>query len=370
MVCFTACPRQYLSIILPSGWRPFRTVFDVPKKRPRLAELRQRLEEPDLWKDRELASGVQREYAELERALKEFSAVENVLKSLREAEELLQAEPDPELQASLETDRAAVALRIANLERSTYFSGEHDNQPALVTISAGAGGTDAQDWAAMLLRMYLRYGESKGWQAEIIDESRGAEAGYKHVTVRFGGVHVYGHLKHEAGVHRLVRLSPFNADHLRQTSFALVDVIPEIDPGTVKIRPEDIAFEAFRSSGKGGQNVQKVSTAVRLKHLPTGVVVTCQTERSQLQNRERAFAVLVSKLEHLREEQAAATLADLRGDVPEAAWGRQIRSYVLHPYKQVKDHRTGHETPDAEDVLDGALDPFIDAHLKASGSVG
>lgn len=220
----------------------------------------------------------------------------------------------------------------------------------------------------MLLRMYLRYGEGKGWRADVLDESRGAEAGFKHVTVRFGGENAYGHLKHEAGVHRLVRLSPFNADSLRQTSFALVDVIPEIAPGSAALSPSDIAFEAFRSSGKGGQNVQKVSTAVRLRHKPTGIVVTCQAERSQVQNRERAMAILVSKLEHLRELRHAETIADLRGEIPEVEWGHQIRSYVLHPYKQVKDHRTDFEVSDAEAVLDGNLDSFIDASLKGRGS--
>ena len=258
--------------------------------------------------------------------------------------------------------------KLLHLERQAYFSGPHDQQPALLTISAGAGGTDAQDWASMLLRMYLRYGEREGWTAEILDESRGAEAGYKHVTVRFAGSAAYGQLKHEAGVHRLVRLSPFNADHLRQTSFALADVIPEIDPGTVSVRPEDIEFEAFRSSGKGGQNVQKVSTAVRIRHRPTGLVVTCQTERSQAQNRERAMALLLSKLDHLREAQHAETIADLRGEVPDVAWGSQIRSYVLHPYKLVKDHRTGREVPDAEGVLDGNLRPFMDAALQIGKS--
>lgn len=309
---------------------------------------------------------MQQEHAALARELQAVTEAERALGNLRESEDLLRAEPDPTFAQEAARERAELASTIAELERRAYFSGAHDERPSLLTISAGAGGTDAQDWAGMLLRMYLRYGEQKSWSAEVLDESRGAEAGYKHVTVRFSGEGFpYGHLKHEAGVHRLVRLSPFNADHLRQTSFALIDVIPEIESGTVTVRPEDLMFEAFRSSGRGGQNVQKVSTAVRLRHLPTGLVAACQTERSQAQNRERALALLVSRLEHLREEQHAATIADLRGTVPAVEWGHQIRSYVLHPYQQVKDHRTGTETPNTQAVLDGSLDPFVDASLRA-----
>lgn len=329
--------------------------------------MRKELEDPDLWKDRVRAARVQRERALAEREIARVEEISKTLENLQELTGLVAEDPDVVLAAEIDRGKEELGRRLAALERRAFFSGEHDGRPAaIVTISAGAGGTDAQDWAGMLLRMYLRYGEGKGWSAEILDESRGAEAGYKHVTLRFAGEFVYGHLKHEAGVHRLVRLSPFNAEHLRQTSFALVDVIPEIEPGEADVRPEDIAFEAFRSSGKGGQNVQKVSTAVRLRHRPTGIVVTCQTERSQSQNRERAMATLLSKLEHLRAVRHAATIADLRGDVPEAEWGHQIRSYVLHPYKQVKDHRTGTETSDAEKVLDGALDPFIEARLASS----
>lgn len=335
----------------------------MPQKRARLAELTKEIESPDVWKDRERVTRAQKERAAVERELGEVEELSSALQYLKATEALLARESDEVRTRDAQRERERLAARVIALERVAFFSGTHDSRPALLTLSAGAGGTDAQDWAGLLLRMYLRYGERKGWSAETLDEQRGQEAGLKHVTVRFDGAYAYGHLKHEAGVHRLVRLSPFNADRLRQTSFALVDVIPEIAAETVRVQPEDVEFEAFRSSGKGGQNVQKVSTAVRIRHLPTGIVVTCQTERSQLQNRERALAVLLSKLEYARERQHAATIAELRGVVPEAEWGRQIRSYVLHPYKQVKDHRTGFETADAEGVLDGALDPLVEASL-------
>ncbi len=360
--------RRFPSTIWPRGLKASRTVFDVPAKRTRYAELGTQLQDPDLWRDRERAARVQRDHAALERELKEVTEAASSLQHLQEIVELVKTEPDATLAGELTNGAAQLAERIQALERRVYFSGPHDQQPAIATITAGAGGTDAQDWAGMLLRMYLRYGESKGWRAEVLDESRGAEAGYKHVTVRVDGPFAYGHLKHEAGVHRLVRQSPFNADQLRQTSFALLDVVPEIEPGAVDVRPEDIEFSAFRSSGKGGQNVQKVSTAVRLRHRPTGIVVACQTERSQAQNRERATAMLLSKLEYLREQQHAATIADLRGETPDIEWGHQIRSYVLHPYKQVKDHRTGYESSAVESVLDGALEPLIEASLQAGRS--
>jgi len=263
--------------------------------------------------------------------------------------------------SELQATYRKIDKELSKLELLTYFSGKHDNSAAIVTISAGAGGTEAQDWTEMLLRMYLRYAETQDWKAQILDENRGQEAGIKHVTVRVEGDYVYGKIKHEAGVHRLVRQSPFNADSLRQTSFALVDVIPEVTKELVDIRQDDLEFSAFRSGGKGGQNVNKVSTAVRIKHIPTGIVVSCSTERSQLQNRERSMLMLASKLEHLRELQHAQSIADVRGDVKSAEWGNQIRSYVLHPYKMVKDHRTETETSDAESVLNGKLDEFIES---------
>ncbi len=246
-------------------------------------------------------------------------------------------------------------------EKEQRFSGPHDKNNAIITIQAGAGGTDAQDWAQMLERMYLRFAESYGWRAKELDRSVGEEAGIKHATFELQGKYAYGTLKREHGVHRLVRLSPFNADSLRQTSFARVEIIPKVSTReAMPLDPKDLEMDAFRAGGAGGQHVNKTSSAVRIRHIPTGIVVTCQQERSQGQNKELALSVLRSKLQVLAEQQNAQTLSELRGETKEAAWGNQIRSYVLHPYTMVKDHRTKAETSDVQGVLNGDLAPFID----------
>ena len=246
------------------------------------------------------------------------------------------------------------------------LGGETDKENAIVYINAGAGGTEAQDWAEMLLRMYLRWAERRGYKAEILEESRGEEVGIKNVTVGVSGEYAFGYLKSEHGVHRLVRLSPFDSDHARHTSFVLVEVMPEAEENVdVKIAAEDIKIDTFRSSGAGGQNVQKVSSAVRITHLPTGIVVTCQTERSQLQNKAIAIKILYSRILEMELEKQAEERAKLKGKRIEAGWGNQIRSYVLHPYKMVKDHRTDYETSNTEAVLNGELDGFITAYLRS-----
>ncbi len=258
-------------------------------------------------------------------------------------------------------EAARIGARITEKERELQFQGPHDKYDAIISIQAGAGGTDAQDWAQMLERMYLRFAETRGWGTHSLERSAGEEAGVKHTTFEVRGKFAYGLLKNEHGVHRLVRLSPFNADHLRQTSFARVEVLPKLPPKeTPVIDEKDLEIDTFRSGGAGGQHVNKTSSAVRVKHIPTGVTVKVEQERSQGQNKAMALAVLAAKLQLLAEEQHAATIKDLKGEVKEAAWGNQIRSYVLHPYKLVKDHRTKVEDKDAEGVLEGNLDAFID----------
>lgn len=252
-----------------------------------------------------------------------------------------------------------------DFERFVLFSGEYDENNIFLTIQSGAGGVDAQDWAEMLLRMYLRWCELSDYNARIIDESRGTEAGIKSVTVQIEGIYAYGNLKHEAGIHRLVRLSPFNADQLRQTSFARVEVLPIIDSlKEIMIEEKDLRIDTFRASGAGGQHVNKTDSAVRITHLPSGIVTSCQNERSQSQNKERAIALLLAKLHQQAIEVKKQETNEIRGEAKSAQWGNQIRSYVLHPYMLVKDHRTGEETPHTREVLNGSIDRFIQASLR------
>ncbi len=277
------------------------------------------------------------------------------------------AEEDTSLQAEIQSEIGAIASRLDELELEMAFSSEYDTRNAILTIHAGAGGTESQDWAEMLLRMYLRWAERRGYKAEILDISPGDEAGIKSAVIGINGDCACGYLKSEHGVHRLVRLSPFDADHARHTSFVLVEVIPEAEADIdVKIEPDDLKFEVFRSSGPGGQHMQKTSSAVRLTHLPTGLVATCQSERSQHQNKETALKILQARLLELELAKRAEERAKLKGKRITAGWGNQIRSYVLHPYKMVKDHRTDYETSNTDAVLDGELDGFITAYLRSS----
>lgn len=318
--------------------------LDLEQKKEKIEKIEAESASPSFWQNPQEGSKKMQELAELQKEANEVIKLQELLASgkLEEAEELL-----------------------GKLEVTAFLSGSHDASDAILSIHAGQGGVEAMDWSEMLYRMYTRYVESKGWKWEEVDQTPGDEAGIKSVTFTVSGHFAYGFLKGEAGVHRLVRQSPFNADKLRQTSFSLVEVLPVIeDAGEVEIKEEDLDWEFYRASSHGGQNVQKVSTAVRLKHKPTGVIVTCQTERYQAQNRENALKILRAKLWVLKEEEERLEEKKLKGEYKMASWGNQIRSYVLHPYHLVKDLRTDYETSDTDGVLDGKLEEFIVAYLK------
>jgi len=275
------------------------------------------------------------------------------------------------LEAELEAETKTIEAEVARREFNAMLSGKYDRGDAIFAIHAGAGGTDSQDWAEMLERMYLRWMEQHGYEAEIIDTTHGEEAGIKSVTISVSGRYAYGYLRAEKGVHRLVRLSPFDSNNRRHTSFAMVEVLPAVDEDIeIDINPNDLRIDTYRSAGAGGQNVQKNDTAVRITHIPTGIVATCQNERSQSQNRETAMKVLKARLLVVKEREKAEQLADLRGEYTKAEWGSQLRSYILHPYQMVKDHRTNYETGNTTAVLDGDLDGFIQAYLRANVGEG
>jgi peptide chain release factor 2 len=274
---------------------------------------------------------------------------------------------DESLHSELVAEVTAIETELDRRELDAMLSGPYDDEDAILAIHAGAGGTDSQDWAEMLQRMYLRWAESRGFETEILDYSEGEEAGIKSVTIAVEGDYAYGYLQSEKGVHRLVRLSPFDSANRRHTSFALVEVLPQVETDDeVEINPNDLRIDTYRSAGAGGQNVQKNETAIRITHLPTGIVVTCQNERSQMQNKENAMRVLRARLLDLKRLQQEEEMAEIRGDYVKAEWGSQIRSYVLHPYQMVKDHRTETETGNAQAVLDGDLDPFMEAYLRST----
>ena len=323
------------------------------------------------WDDPQSAQATMKRLSDMKARNDTWRGLERRGAELRELVDLAAAEPDAGLAEDIERDVAALAEQLDRLELELTFAGPYDARDAIVAIHAGAGGTESQDWAEMLLRMYLRWGERRGYQAQVLDMTPGEEAGIKSVTLEVRGPLAYGYLKAERGVHRLVRLSPFDASHARHTSFALVEVLPEAESAAeVKINSDDLRIDVFRASGHGGQNVQKNATAVRITHLPTGLVVSCQNERSQARNKESALRVLEARLLEREVERQTEERAKLKGEHVSAGWGNQIRSYVLHPYKMVKDHRTDFETSDAEAVLEGDVDPFIAAYLKSTLGAG
>lgn len=326
-----------------------------------LKALQQKTADPKLWEDQSRAQTLTKQQSVLEARIQPWRELEKTVKEIQE----LAALNDTTLAVDLQKQLDQAQQQFDAQKTELLFGGQFDDHSAILSIHAGAGGTDAQDWAQMLLRMYVRYAESQKFGVTTVDQSDGEEAGIKSVTFEVDGSFAYGKLQGEHGVHRLVRLSPFNSDNLRQTSFAKVEVMPKIDkPEDVTIDEKDLKIDVYRSGGKGGQSVNTTDSAVRITHIPTGIVIAIQNERSQLQNKETAMTILRSKLAQLQIEQHAKDLRELKGPNEQAAWGNQIRSYVLHPYKQVKDLRTGHVTTEAESVLDGNLDDFITAYLE------
>ncbi len=341
-----------------------RSIFDFAGKEARSGQLERELGVQGAWDDPDSAQRAAQELNRLQVEMRDLASLEARSRDLLELAEL--ADDDPAIGDQVGRELSSLADEMGKRELELLFQDPYSDYPALLSVHAGAGGTDAQDWADMLLRMYLRWADRRGLQAALIDQSEGEEAGLKSATVRLEGTHAYGRLRAEKGVHRLVRISPFDSQHRRHTAFALVEVYPEIpDEVEVEIDEKDVRVDVYRSSGAGGQHVNKTSSAVRITHLPTGIVVTCQNERSQQQNRETAWRVLRSRLLDYQRAQRAEHLADLKGDQISPEWGNQIRSYVLQPYTMVKDARTGYETGNVDAVLnEGDLDPFIEAFLR------
>jgi peptide chain release factor 2 len=352
-------------------WKPRSlaswSVFDIGDKQKQVEELEHLSSAVDFWNDPEAAQATMRELNSLRGEVEGWLELHKQVRDASELLDLAMAENDEALGNEVAAEVEQLSQDLEHREFQLLLSGPHDRSSAILAIHAGAGGTDASDWAAMLLRMYLRWAEERRFATDVIDQMDGDEAGIKSVTVTVDGEYAYGYLRAERGVHRLVRLSPFDAAHRRHTSFALVEVWPQIgEDSEIVIRPTDIQIDTFRSSSAGGQHMQKNETAVRITHLPTGIVVSCQNERSQTQNRENAMKVLRARLAELEEQKRREQLAELKGEHVKAEWGSQIRSYVLHPYQMVKDHRTEHETGNTAAVLDGRLNEFMETYLRST----
>ena len=344
--------------------KPLWSVFDLPDKEATIGRMERAASEPGYWDDPRRAQEEMRSLGRLKETVNLWRDLASQASTLLELTELELEEGDDSLLEQIGSDALQLSKTLAREEIALTLGGPYDDRPAIVSVFSGAGGTDSQDWTEMLLNMYARWGELQRRPVQVMDMSYGDEAGLRSATVEIGGSFAYGYLSAERGVHRLVRLSPFDPNNLRHTSFAQVEVLPAAgEDEEIIVRPEDIRMDTFRSSGPGGQNVQKVASAVRLTHVPSGLVVSCQTERSQHQNREYAMRILMARLLARQNEQKAEELARLRGDRVAAEWGNQIRSYVLHPYKSVKDHRTNFQSTNPDAVLGGSLDDFIEAYL-------
>ncbi len=342
-----------------------KALLEIDRKIVVEQELRLKMSAPDFWNDREAAVKTGQETEGLASEIKDWLLMEKEIRELEEIAALAQKEGGGDLTEELEKKYEELLKKFAHLEFLALFSEKYDHDNALLAIHAGTGGVDAQDWAQILERMYLRFAERENWQTEVLDQVYGNEAGVKSVVLRVAGPYAYGYLKSENGVHRLLRNSPFNADGLRQTSFALVEVIPELkDDGEIVIKEEDLRIDVFRSSGPGGQSVNTTDSAVRLVHLPTGITVSCQSERSQRQNKENALKILKTKLYQLALTAKESEERELKGELTKAEWGRQIRSYFLYGNRLVKDHRTNFENSNVDAVLDGDLEPFMEAYLR------
>lgn len=324
------------------------------------------MQEPDFWDDQKKAQSIINESNALKDMVEQFQTIEEKYENAEVSYELVKEEDDEELRAELEQELEELVEEMNEFELSLLLNDEHDSKNAILELHPGAGGTESQDWASLLLRMYTRWAERKGYKVEVLDYLPGEEAGVKSVTLLIKGHNAYGYLKAEKGVHRLVRISPFDASGRRHTSFVSCNVVPEFDEDIeIEIKPEELKIDTYRSSGAGGQHVNTTDSAVRITHIPTNIVVSCQSERSQIKNREKALKMLKSKLYQLKLEEQEKEKAALRGEQKEIGWGSQIRSYVFHPYTMVKDHRTNVETGNIQSVMDGEIDEFINAYLRS-----
>ncbi|MGM7702902.1 peptide chain release factor 2 [Pseudalkalibacillus sp. Hm43] len=344
----------------------FRGSLDLDHKEARIAELEQQMTEPDFWDNQDTAQTVIGEVNGLKEVVNEFRELQETFENLEVSYELVKEEEDADLQSELEGELKELSKQMGDFELTLLLSEPHDKNNAILELHPGAGGTESQDWASMLLRMYTRWAENKGFKVETLDYLPGDEAGVKSVTLSIKGHNAYGYLKAEKGVHRLVRISPFDSSGRRHTSFVSCEVMPELsDDIEIELKPDEIKVDTYRASGAGGQHVNTTDSAVRMTHVPTNTIVSCQTERSQIKNRERAMKMLKAKLYQKKIEEQQAELNEIRGEQKEIGWGSQIRSYVFHPYSMAKDHRTNVEIGNINAVMDGEIDPFIDAYLRS-----